>query len=160
MAKTRFMTGPECKEADRVFKGSLDFTKVRIADDLGAGDRPYTGAMSSAFTLHVGDMYNGILWSPEYTATLMHELTHAWQGQHSMIRFGYMIKSGLSQFFEGLLCHGEFSAAYRYQAGMDWGAYNVEQQAHIVEDWYKQGLDENDELFLRYISKVRRGETD
>ncbi len=32
----------------------------------------------------------------------------------------------------------------------DWGSYNVEQQASIVEDWFKNGSREDDPRF-RYI---------
>jgi hypothetical protein len=39
---------------------------------------------------------------------------------------------------------------YRYIPGQSWSSYNVEQQAHIVEDWFKGGEREEDPLY-RYI---------
>jgi hypothetical protein len=74
-----------------------------------------------------------------------------------MLRFSYMIESVFSQFFEGLVCHGEFAAAYRYELGKNWGEYNVEQQAHIVEDWYDKGMKSDDPRYSYIQDFVRKG---
>lgn len=76
--------------------------------------------------------------------TLMHELTHAWQGQHGK---SFFAEAGLCQIGAvlsdvpvlGILFD---SNPYGYTPGADWDDLNVEQQAQIVEDWYKEGCPE------------------
>ena len=47
--------------------------------------------------------------------------------------------------------------AYAYSLGMDWGDYNVEQQASIVEDWYKRGRSSKDKAFPYIRDYVWKG---
>jgi hypothetical protein len=64
---------------------------------------------------------------------LVHELTHVWQGHNGGFAWGYVINSVLNQIAYG-------SHAYDYLAGGQWNSYDVEPQAHIVEDWYNATL--------------------
>jgi hypothetical protein len=73
-------------------------------------------------------------------ATFIHEMTHVWQGQNHLIGPGYMLNS--------LFWQAISDDAYRYTVGVPWGKYNVEQQAHLVEDWY--ALDAKSTASLRY----------
>jgi hypothetical protein len=53
-----------------------------------------------------------------------------WQGQSHIISDSYMIDSLIAQAIKG-------DTAYDYKVGNVWSFYNVEQQAHLVEDWYQ-----------------------
>src|SRR5215470_17914601 len=149
----RPLTEPETALARSVFLDTLPYRIVFIANDLGIGGRPWTESTLGGYQIHFGnlgyrDATASIVW-PGFgpiNAVFIHELTHVWQGSHSSFHEGYMIRSGLSQAWAWLTN----SDAYNYTAGSNWSDYNVEQQAHIVEDWFKNGKKETDPLF-RYI---------
>src|SRR5262249_25938295 len=70
--------------------------------------------------------------------TLIHELTHVWQGDYDQNMLGewtVILKSGCSQL--GHLTDTDLAYAYDYDPSKQWNEYNVEEQAHIVEDWYQ-----------------------
>jgi hypothetical protein len=63
----------------------------------------------------------------------IHELTHAWQ-------------IGNTSFMPGLICDSILHRDYDYRDESDpstewsrrpWSSFNLEQQAHIVDDWYQ-----------------------
>lgn len=83
-------------------------------------------------------------------ATFIHELTHVWQGHHGYAAMGYMVESIVAQGYHGIkdiIKHRRYSdwdshrsKAYVYSMsdiGKPWGDFNVEQQANIVEDWFR-----------------------
>jgi outer membrane protein OmpA-like peptidoglycan-associated protein len=89
-SSARFLDAAEQTEVSRIYGGSLDFTKILIADGLGFQGRQFTVAASVSAGRHVvmllGDLCS---WAPRptfpgdlRTATLIHELAHAWQSQH------------------------------------------------------------------------------
>jgi hypothetical protein len=83
---------------------------------------------------------NNIRISPRYSlddATLIHELTHIWQFQNRGT--GY-VSDSLSHQLAGILGSGDRNAAYAYAIvpGMAFDRYTAEQQAMIVEDYYRQ----------------------
>jgi hypothetical protein len=167
MANTRPLNGLEQAEARRVFGASLTLSRVEIADDTGIGDRPWTGCGLWMYTIHLGkNAYeNGTSQTPGLKATLIHELTHCWQGQNSTFGFGYMIGSVCSQ-AKSLVVTAASSpkgpntaAAYEYKLGKDWTDYNCEQQASIVEDWYAGGCSDTDPGFSYIRDYVRKGKT-
>src|SRR4051812_24968946 len=147
--RTRKLTGPELVLAKKVFLDNLPYDKIRLADDLGAGDRPWTQPSGSGFLIHIG------AWAyRDATAravTFIHELTHVWQGSHGFV-LGYVFDSLNSQAMLG-------DRAYDYVLGdppgrYDWDSYNAEQQAHIVQDWFAQGMSVSDPRF-KYIKLIR-----
>jgi hypothetical protein len=131
-AKRRPITAAEIAEARTVFLDTVNYGRVQIADALGLGDRPFT-----LLSPEMGrDSYILFMGPIDFAAmtdwpTLIHELTHVWQGQNHYISSGYMLNSAISQAIDG-------NAAYDYKPGEMWGEYNVEQQAHLVEDWYEK----------------------
>jgi hypothetical protein len=48
--------------------------------------------------------------------------------------------------------------AYEYSPGHPWASYNVEQQAHLVEDWYNSTIGNLSQSDIRfpYIDKIIR----
>jgi hypothetical protein len=120
---------------------------VSIADDLGAGSREWTepaGGPLDLYVIHLGRHGFKTTTDKKNRATLVHELCHVWQGMHHIFAWGYVAGSGLAQLISG-------DDAYNYkalaEAGVPWSWFNVEQQAQLVEDWYKDGLKTTSPLY-------------
>jgi len=144
---TRTLKRPEWRLAVEVFALSLPkYDQILITDGLGAGNRPWTEAITGfihplvrgshrggEWRLHLGK--DGFANAMQMKNTLVHELAHVWQGYNSFFGDSYMFKSLYAQI------KGD---AYKYKLGKSWGDYNPEQQAQIVEDWYAAGMKRND----------------
>lgn len=134
--KSRLLSGPEKAIATTVFGLTLpDWNRILIDDGLGYDDRPYTlDGPPGFYILHVGPVCypncaSTIVWmGSRIDATFVHEMTHVWQYAHNSF-----VK--LSSLWGQTVGDG-----YSYTLGSDWDAYNVEQQASIVEDWYVGGM--------------------
>ncbi len=137
----RYLSKAEIAFARPVFRDSVPWSRIQLADDLGMGDIEYTWQR----TVHVGRThYAGMDASPGGRSLLIHELTHVWQHEHGVHGSAYIAGSVAAQ-----LLHGR-DIAYRYFAGRTWDDYNPEQQAMIVQDWYFKGQSTTSPLF-RYI---------
>jgi hypothetical protein len=135
----RHLTAMEQALATSVFKDKLPaWWRIYIGDGLGKGDRPYTWEHLSLFyVLHVGPTIYPDL-SVRYRNLLIHELTHVWQYYN-----GYWV-APRSVWVQG------FGAGYHYTlnpATDCWNDFNVEQQASIVEDWFKSGMSTEDDRY-------------
>jgi subtilisin family serine protease/peptidoglycan hydrolase-like protein with peptidoglycan-binding domain len=80
----RFLDRAEQDEVNTVFRGSLNFTKILIANGLGFSGRPFTVAVQVStdwfVVMLLGDLCS---WATRPRSnTIVHELTHAWQSQH------------------------------------------------------------------------------
>ncbi|MBC7910899.1 MAG: hypothetical protein H7Y30_10395, partial [Pyrinomonadaceae bacterium] len=73
--------------------------------------------------------------------TLIHELTHVWQGHHGWNTMAYMAQSVMAQ-GQAMWRTGNRNNAYPYDQSSyrNWNEYNVEQQASIVEDWFNPNV--------------------
>jgi uncharacterized protein DUF4157 len=130
----RCLTGPEVATAVSVFGSSLDLTRIRISDSLGAGGAPWTNfSFSPTNPLANGTCLN--LGGSFSNATLIHELTHSWQSQHHVDPTQYMVNSALSQGLS-IALHGDRGCAYKYPVGAPFGDYGAEQIAEMVEDHF------------------------
>jgi hypothetical protein len=84
---------------------------------------------------------------------LIHELTHIWQYQTQGTR--YISDSACAQ-LRAAIASGDRNAAYTYTPGQQSiYDYSAEQQASIVEDWYKRPALRSDENYMRYLRQVR-----
>jgi hypothetical protein len=155
--RSRAMRQQEMDLARQVFLNTVDYNRVEVSEGLGFGDREWTLCGTSVYTIHMGpegfvDCTQDAAY-PHYPdhlrRTLIHELTHVWQGQNSPVGFGFMVGSVCAQ-ASALATQGRTAAAYEYTAGKDWTDYNCEQQANIVEDWYRVGCSVFDARY-RYI---------
>ncbi len=63
---------------------------------------------------------------------LIHELTHVWQIQRSLLPEIFLCAGALVQIANQL------EPQYDYTPGSQWSTYRLEQQAHIVEDWARR----------------------
>jgi hypothetical protein len=145
----------ERTEATLVFGTSVDFSTVRIADDIGLQNRawcspPGWGALPY-FCLHVGELHFNGNMKFSNPGLMIHEMTHAWQGQHN-IPFWYVINSGCNQLLGG-------PDAYKVtsQTGQ-WKDYGAEQQASMVRSWYDGGMNSSDWRFRFIRDNIRKGD--
>lgn len=122
---------------------------IAITNGLGGAGRPWTNdgpffrgsnpmVPGMRYALNVGSVAYNDLTSTGPTYGLLcdnfgricdlfvHEMTHVWQAFNDSN--WTMARSAWAQ---------SFGAGYEYTPGDSWDSYNVEQQAHIVEDWYR-----------------------
>ncbi len=165
----RYLADGERHLAMKVFKFTIPYDEVLISDALGWDDRPFTMPTSyptspffnvpsseGDYVIHAGDGYYGMSKLPPDQKTLIHELTHVWQGVHGN---HYVIWSMLLQASE--------DDAYDYKGNYlaeDWDDYGPEEQAQMVEDWFANGMQEYDpatgtgDKWFYFIKKNIRGE--
>jgi hypothetical protein len=117
-----------------VFATSLNYASILISDALGLKGAPFTmyigspgGGMPTAgvIVLNLGPDFSGTA-DP---LTFIHELTHAWQSQHHINPYQFMINSIASQAKAALTN----TDAYAYTPGKFFGFYAAEQIARQVE---------------------------
>ena len=165
MISRRSLKQDEINEAKLVFGNTIDYKKVYIANLTdGAMTILYQDKQWNYFYVIFWskDVYNNSAVIQKRSETLIHELTHVWQGHHGKFPEEYMIKSGASQtggVFEDAWDKGLKETVkriwnngplktwndYRSRAYVfsmveigvkNWNEFNVEQQASIVESWY------------------------
>jgi len=154
---TRQLKTLEQQEAWKVFRSSVDYSTVRIADDLGLQERPWCSPPGWGglpwFCLHVGTTnFNGNM-KVLNPGLLIHEMTHVWQGQHNL-PFWYVINSGCNQVSASI--GGGSAYSVNSQTGQ-WKDYGAEQQGSIVQGWYTSGMSSTDWRFRFIRDNVRPG---
>jgi hypothetical protein len=119
-----------------IFRDGVDYNAVQIIHAA----HPFQP--SDAYMAPRGHIYapGGLFredWSaPEVSAVsraeLVHEMTHVWQFANGMD----ILVEGVEQLIR---MRGSYDKAYRYQLelGRDLTEYNIEQQAAILEDYYR-----------------------
>jgi hypothetical protein len=169
----RAMSPLEYQLVSRVFGPTLpDRTRILVTDASGLNRRPFTiptalleqvgvgplppmaegvpmGVYRTGYLMNVGPSnYASLTGNPRL---LVHETTHVWQGHNASTPANYVIGSVVAQCLHG-------GGAYNYVLGQDWASYNPEQQAAIVEDWFRLGQAPTDPRY-RYIDQhVRKGD--
>jgi hypothetical protein len=126
----RQLTAAELAHAQNVFGSTIDLAKVRLAVmspavdllQLANNERPFT-------TMY---LINFASWNDLSDATLIHELTHVWQG---VVKGPFYMVEALhaQEFGDGYDYNGEAGLA---AAAGDFEKFNREQQAAIVEDYF------------------------
>ena len=151
--RERLLTETEISLAKKVFGETLPYGVIYLSNTLGLQERAYTvphPTKAASYLVNIGaDGFTDASGSA-IDQTLIHELTHVWQGVHRSHRLDYIFDSLHNQARLG-------SAAYDYVAGADWSSYGAEQQARIVEDWYHLGMDEADPRFRYIRDNIRAG---
>jgi hypothetical protein len=110
--------------------------------DLTTGKFDYTINWVEAFA-------DGVMDIPDSRSTFIHELCHVWQGENGAWPTFYMAQSIWAQLNNGVRDiwrtrewrgWGQHrSTAYKFSMtdiGKNWGSFNAEQQASLVESWY------------------------
>ncbi|HEX8146282.1 MAG TPA: hypothetical protein VF591_03685 [Pyrinomonadaceae bacterium] len=165
---SRLLKRSEIEFARQVFQDRLPYTKVHIASYYLPGNQgvPVTLASVSSIIPVVTLRHYTIYFGPEVFTegadragirdTFIHELTHVWQGYHSSLGWEYMVNSMISQ-GHAILTQGDRNRAYDYRPGKPWREYNVEQQALLVQHWYRDGMREDDQRFPYIANHIRAG---
>jgi len=157
--KVRVLKTTERELLRSVYGSSINYGMVRITNTEGASDgAPWTTNTPPFYTVNVGvhcyvsferdDCRDG-----DGLDLLIHELAHVWQGQHGV---PFMVNSLYHQ-KKAVVEHGDRNLAYHFEPGARWRTYNAEQQAAIVERWYREGLDSAHELYPYIRDNVRPG---
>lgn len=140
----RPLTAQERAEATRIFGAAIDLDRVKIAiaslpADLIAylnDDRPFT----SMYIINFGS------GATVETGTLIHELTHVWQGvQQGPLYMSRALEAQITAGLSALFHTGEYNDEAAYvvtdamltAAGGDFSRFNPEQQAWIVEQYWR-----------------------
>ncbi len=153
----RCLRKEEISLAKRVFGETLPYNKIFLVNHTGTGNRPFTQAQLAKrnYYLHVGpqiffDATSKAPWSysegevkERRCDVFIHELTHAWQGEHQ--------PTVLKQ--KSLYHQPPSKNEYNYALGASWNSYDAEQQAQIVEDWFnpRVGGESTEDSRYRYI---------
>ena len=157
---SRTLTMKETVAAFNIFQTSINYAKVRVKDDLGLGGSPWTsppGFGSSNYILHVGEtLYTDLAKNNNRKTVFIHELTHVWQGQHG-VPLGYVLNSAFHQSVAAILSGGKVAKAYQYTPGLKWSQYNCEQQATIVDHWFREGSYSSHANYVYITTNVRTG---
>lgn len=164
----RSLNEQEIQLADQIFKGTLPVDRI-VLTDLHSPDqyREFTyPAIDGSIQVNMGRNYdnplgadvNGRSVYSTPASVLMHELTHAWQIEHTT-------------FIPGMMCKALIERDYSQDvetsgSGASWSSFSLEQQGSIVDSWYSkfiaQGLDSSAALTdarFKYISEnIRQGQ--
>jgi hypothetical protein len=165
---SRLLKESEIEFARQVFEDQLPYEKVHLASYYLPGNDgvPVTLASVSSiipvaslrnYTIYFGpEVFEHGADRPGIRDTFIHELTHVWQGFHSSLGWEYMVNSMIAQ-GHAILTQGDRDRAYDYKSGKPWKKYNVEQQALIVQQWFSDGMREDDERFTYIARHIRKG---
>ena len=155
----RPINGYEIDIARPVFRFTLPYDRIEIADSLGAGEAQFTFRNVYKYVVHMGPEAYAGRYTPWLDEVLVHELTHVWQGHHAVIPWAYMIESMTCQgkaigsaILRGKKINAARNAAYDFKRDparpdavmKPFQDYNPEQQANIIETWYKEGMMDDD----------------
>jgi hypothetical protein len=132
--------------ANRVFQGTLPVDRILLTNMLGIGRRPFTiPSVGDTILVNLGEGFDDPInyrfhgdpdrhGTPQAPGQLfIHELVHAWQIDATFFLPGLMCGAILNQ---ATTLDGDMGV-YRYGApGRDFGSFNLEQQASIVDEWF------------------------
>lgn len=137
----RALTSGEITLARRLFKDSLDYTKVKIHNKKYVFVQPDNSGMTPNGEIYaVGQRtYSNdyALEEPILRGFFIHEMAHVWQFQLNILN---PISAAIG---ESILNFFNYSKAYKYElvAGKDLLKYRIEQQAQIIEDYYLRQIE-------------------
>ena len=124
---SRPLTRGEIELAKSIFKGAIDYSKVRLIKGKWWPFQPRNAAMAPCGWIYFHPKAGG--WSEDFSrepllrqAFFIHEMTHVWQAQ----------KHG--RFYLPLMRHPFCRYRYRLKGGKPFEGYGIEQQAEIVRD--------------------------
>lgn len=125
---TRALNDAEINTARQVFGTNLNYEVIRIDETARFGTKKIAAAYVSFNTINYNKKINKEIF--------VHELVHIWQYQH----FGsiYIAKAIKAQFSKAGYDYGGVSHLYHHMLkGGKLIDFNFEQQADIIEDYYK-----------------------
>lgn len=134
---SRTLTQGEMSLVKSVFGNSLDLARVRVHDEKYIFFQPDNSGMTPNGELYVHGVYSADYSSdrPNRQAFFIHEMVHVWQHQTGVLAGG-VIGSAIVEMIGRL---GDYGSAYPYvlDGAKDLTDYGLEQQASIVEDYFR-----------------------
>lgn len=132
----RELTAGEISLAKRVFKDSIDYSKVKIHNEKYIFVQPEHSGMTPNGEIYIS---GSVIYSKDYSVEnyrlrsfFIHEMAHVWQYQLNILR---PVSAAIAESIR----HGfDYAKAYDYElmAGKDLLKYRIEQQAQIIQDYY------------------------
>jgi len=121
--------------AKKIFKSSITYSKVKIHNEKYIFVQPDNSGMTPNGEIYVDGIYKNDYSLESYSlkAFFIHEMVHVWQYQNNVLS---PIWSAIGEFFEEGF---RYDNAYKYklEQGKDLVDYDIEQQASIIEDYYR-----------------------
>ena len=140
---SRALTNQEITELRKVYGDSLDYSQIRVKEGhlgIANGLAPHT----IGNTIYIPEGWlnpNDPNYNAEHNKLIVHEAAHSWQYQNGGTDY---IGESLWNQALGALTGGSRDAAYNYEQpirdGKSWAELNPEQQAHLLDQAYKNGL--------------------
>lgn len=133
----RPLTAGEVQLARDIFRESIDYTRVVIHDGKYMFFQPSNSGMTPNGEIYVHGIYSAdySAESPQRKAFYIHEMVHVWQHQNGVFSAGVIGAAIWEMIEEGF----DYAAAYPYvlDASRDLRDYDLEQQASIIEDYFR-----------------------
>jgi len=136
--KSRTITNEEYEWAkEKVFKDSLPpINHIIITDNIGLDDRAFVfPTHDGKITVNLGKNFSNPRENSESTSTFIHELAHVCQCHH-WGHLNFANKATATQL--GSICCTPYLYDRNIPENAKFTDYGVEQQATIVEDWFKE----------------------
>lgn len=137
---SRALTEHETAELRKVYGDSIDYSQIRIKEGnlgLANGLAPHTVGN----TIYIPPGWLDPNNQTQRNDLLAHEAAHVWQYQNGGTDY---IGESLWNQAIGAISGGSRDAAYEFETpirnGKSWAELNPEQQAHLIEEAYHQGL--------------------
>jgi hypothetical protein len=131
----RYLNALEIECARQVFGNTLAYDKVILTNLGGMDGRAFTapGADGKTYVNLGKNFSNPLVDWPRRGQLLIHELTHAWQIEHTTFLPGLMCSGIVNQTQYGLFGDNKYEFG---PAGPPWDGFNLEQQASIIDQWF------------------------
>lgn len=135
MSKVRSLTLAEIGLAKKIYKSSMDYAKVKVHNGKYGPFQPNNSGMTPKGEIYVDGAYRADYGSasPYLMAFFIHEMAHVYQYQLNIL-------DPISSAIGAAIKHGfNYDKAYFYELKPDKDLldYGIEQQAQIIEDYYR-----------------------
>jgi hypothetical protein len=143
----RGLTDAESAELKKVYGDKVDLSQIRIKEDnIGLNNLMAPHTVGNTIYIPKGWLpdKNNPNYASQRNELLVHEAAHTWQYQNGGTDY---IGASLFNQAKGAISGQSRNAAYEYdepiKSGKSWTELNPEQQAHLIENAYVQGLFDN-----------------
>lgn len=135
MSNSRFLTAAEIVLAKKIYKASLDYSLVKVHNGKYNPMQPNNSGMTPNGEIYVDGAYASDygISRPVLKAFFIHEMAHVYQYQLNVLD---PISSAIGEAFR----YGfDYDKAYYYtlSPNKDLLDYGIEQQAQIIEDYFR-----------------------
>ena len=134
---SRALTQGEVALATQLYGSAIDYAQVKVHDGKYMFFQPNNSGMTPNGEIYVQGIYSAdySLESPQLQGFFIHEMAHVWQYQTGILSLG-VIGSAIVEMIGRA---GDYDSAYGYvlNASKDLTDYNLEQQASILEDYFR-----------------------